>query len=76
MTWKFGNMYQISFGNIKHVWKPRNQNRNRKPRNLFYVQVNGLKTNITSEPTRAEHLEKQNQTAKKRRANNQGAGGS
>ena len=26
MKWKFGNMYQISFENIKRVLKPRNQN--------------------------------------------------
>ena len=30
-------MYQISFGNIKHLLTPRNQNQ--KTRNLFYLQV-------------------------------------
>ena len=37
MKWKFGNMYQISFENIKHFLKPRNQNK--KTRNLSYFQV-------------------------------------
>ena len=37
MKWKFGNMYNISFENIKHLLEPRNQNQ--QPINLFYFQV-------------------------------------
>ncbi len=36
MKWKFGNMYQISFDDIKHFW---NQETNTTNKKLFYFQV-------------------------------------